>query len=436
MVFLTHIFNFQVEPFFLSLALFDLKNNCKISADFHVDLNPPSVRDMLLDASTSGAEDAKGRSPGENLVHGIPESCLRYIKRVKNWLWPLILCLYWGCGCSVALWCVLIHCVGQCSWAVTVNGHALLCDPWFKNYLERLLPRDSHQPSQLTIFLSLHLLKWKQVNQMEKQKSAFLWSCGILSCFVQCRKLITILALLVAIGKVPARVFQKLTVLKPCEMGPMDRLWQQPSQGLCGLWQGMWDNSGVSRVSHCLTAYYLFVVGCFLCDWPTCGDLPGGPRGEGAAGQHYALCRAVHEKLGPGEGIGWAHESICLVVLSVAVGSSVVWNMDETESSLASFWQILIFIYSATCAVPRLASSELSWENQLLPLAGGRQFLERARHLEQEDFPHYTETKQSLVWQWRSRTCHPLRKGPHCYIVQHTASPTGPALLPLGIAMF
>uniref|UniRef100_A0A8B9TU48 Dedicator of cytokinesis 11 n=1 Tax=Anas platyrhynchos TaxID=8839 RepID=A0A8B9TU48_ANAPL len=71
----------NVEPFFLSLALFDLKNNCKISADFHVDLNPPSVRDMLLDASTSGAEDTKGRSPGENLVHGIPESCLRYIKR-------------------------------------------------------------------------------------------------------------------------------------------------------------------------------------------------------------------------------------------------------------------------------------------------------------------------------------------------------------------
>ncbi|KAM9537804.1 dedicator of cytokinesis protein 11 isoform 4-T4 [Guaruba guarouba] len=71
----------NVEPFFLSLALFDLKNNCKISADFHVDLNPPSVRDMLMDNAASSLEGTKGRSPGESLVHGVPEASLRYIKQ-------------------------------------------------------------------------------------------------------------------------------------------------------------------------------------------------------------------------------------------------------------------------------------------------------------------------------------------------------------------
>ncbi|XP_029329284.1 dedicator of cytokinesis protein 11 isoform X1 [Mus caroli] len=72
----------NVEPFFINLALFDVKNNCKISADFHVDLNPPSVREMLWGTSTQLTNDgnAKGYS-SEPLIHGIAESQLCFIKQ-------------------------------------------------------------------------------------------------------------------------------------------------------------------------------------------------------------------------------------------------------------------------------------------------------------------------------------------------------------------
>ncbi|XP_024606355.1 dedicator of cytokinesis protein 11 [Neophocaena asiaeorientalis asiaeorientalis] len=72
----------NVEPFFINLALFDVKNNCKISADFHVDLNPASVREMLWSPSTQLASDgnSRGSSP-ESFIHGIAESQLRYIRQ-------------------------------------------------------------------------------------------------------------------------------------------------------------------------------------------------------------------------------------------------------------------------------------------------------------------------------------------------------------------
>lgn len=56
----------KVEPFFLSLALFDVSKSCKISADFHVDLNPPCVREMLTDASgqLSPLSDSDGSGVG------------------------------------------------------------------------------------------------------------------------------------------------------------------------------------------------------------------------------------------------------------------------------------------------------------------------------------------------------------------------------------
>lgn len=52
----------QVEPFFISLALFDVSKSCKISADLHVDLNPLCVREMLTEApgQLSPSSDSEG----------------------------------------------------------------------------------------------------------------------------------------------------------------------------------------------------------------------------------------------------------------------------------------------------------------------------------------------------------------------------------------
>lgn len=65
----------QVEPFFISLALFDVSKSCKISADFHVDLNPPCVREMLTDTSgsvspSSDSEGGGGGGGGGVVVNG------------------------------------------------------------------------------------------------------------------------------------------------------------------------------------------------------------------------------------------------------------------------------------------------------------------------------------------------------------------------------
>uniref|UniRef100_A0A8C1F8Y1 Dedicator of cytokinesis 11 n=1 Tax=Cyprinus carpio carpio TaxID=630221 RepID=A0A8C1F8Y1_CYPCA len=57
----------NVEPFFISLALFDLSKGCKISADFHVDLNPPCVREMLQEASP-GTPTESGGGDGHECV--------------------------------------------------------------------------------------------------------------------------------------------------------------------------------------------------------------------------------------------------------------------------------------------------------------------------------------------------------------------------------
>ncbi|XP_069746626.1 dedicator of cytokinesis protein 9 isoform X4 [Narcine bancroftii] len=70
----------NVEPFFVTLALFDIKDNRKISADFHVDLNHPSVRHMLPNSAAvmNGGEVLPS---SQKLINGVPESLLQYPKQ-------------------------------------------------------------------------------------------------------------------------------------------------------------------------------------------------------------------------------------------------------------------------------------------------------------------------------------------------------------------
>ncbi|XP_042194969.1 dedicator of cytokinesis protein 10 isoform X2 [Callorhinchus milii] len=79
----------NIEPFFISLALFDIRENRKISADFHVDLNHDNVRQMIP-SSASVTENGGQHSPVKTVVEqknvepqiqGFHEGWLEYPKQ-------------------------------------------------------------------------------------------------------------------------------------------------------------------------------------------------------------------------------------------------------------------------------------------------------------------------------------------------------------------
>ncbi|XP_078795870.1 dedicator of cytokinesis protein 9 isoform X6 [Oryzias latipes] len=69
----------NVEPFYVTLSLFDIQNGRKISSDFHVDLNHPSVRGMVPINATQYMNGGGNAHPqGQPLIHGVSEAALQF----------------------------------------------------------------------------------------------------------------------------------------------------------------------------------------------------------------------------------------------------------------------------------------------------------------------------------------------------------------------
>ncbi|KAK3513098.1 hypothetical protein QTP70_000974 [Hemibagrus guttatus] len=81
----------NIEPFFVTVALLDMRENRKVSADFHVDLNHEIVRKMLIGSGSPGSQGTPGGHGGvqENGLKSPTEKrsgeC-QLSQELENWL--------------------------------------------------------------------------------------------------------------------------------------------------------------------------------------------------------------------------------------------------------------------------------------------------------------------------------------------------------------